>query len=104
MPGGSSVIADRPMRPYEFADWSMPLKPTGDYPLFFALVNRFIERPFESGKRSLEPRRNSNLQASGYNLPYGVAAFWGLGAVRGVFHGSSVLDRHPPEYRFLAKT
>jgi hypothetical protein len=34
-----------------FASLSLPLKPTGDYPPFLALVNRFIERSFEFGKR-----------------------------------------------------
>jgi hypothetical protein len=84
------------MRPYEFRQPVMPLKPTGDYLPFLALVNRFIERSFEFGKRFLESLGNSNLQRTGYNLPYGVAAFCGVDVVRGVLHGSPVLDRHPP--------
>jgi hypothetical protein len=34
-----------------FASLAIQLKPTGDYPPFFGLVNRFIERSFEFGKR-----------------------------------------------------
>ncbi len=50
MLGGSSVIAASPMRRYECCQLAMRLKPTGDYPPFLALVNRFIERSFESRK------------------------------------------------------
>jgi hypothetical protein len=92
------------MRPYEFRQPVMPLKPTGDYLPFLALVNRFIERPFEFSKRFLQALGNSNLQRTGYNLPYGVAALSGMGTVRGVLHRSPVLDSYPPEYRFLAQT
>ena len=33
-----------------FAGLAMRLKPTGDYPPFLGLVNRFIERSFELWK------------------------------------------------------
>jgi hypothetical protein len=35
----------------KFAGLAMRLKPTGDYPPFLGLVNRFIERSFEFEKR-----------------------------------------------------
>jgi len=55
MLNGSSVVADRPMRPYEcLPARAEALEPTGDYPPFYGPVNRFIERSFESGKRFLE--------------------------------------------------
>ena len=41
MLGGSSVIADSPMRRYECCQLSMRLKPTGDYPPFFGFSQSF---------------------------------------------------------------
>src|SRR5579871_3967343 len=87
-----------------FASLAMRLKPTGDYPPFLALVNRFIERSFESEKRSQRRCETSNLRSTDTILAYGIAPLCGLGDVRGLFHGSPVLDRDSSQHCALAGT
>jgi len=63
-----------------FADLAIRLKPTGDYPPFLGLVNRFIERSFEFGKHRIHPCETSNLRSTDTIQPMGLLRFvgWGL--------------------------